>query len=274
MTVAEKQEYINRFNRLWKRYERRYVPRLTEIIRAQVDAFIASFKQSPTPLAANDIDALPMYELMRELYIGAGTDWAAVSQAQITRQTRQKSRRPIGFNQQMFTLITAYFERYLFNDVQGITDTTRRNLLDIFVEAQRNGLSIDETIALFQEYRLDMSVIRARLIARTETITAANTGAQLNAEQSELQLRKTWLATNDMRTRRDHAAMDDRQVGVNDTFMVAGSIPMKHPGDRGSEGQRTPAAQVCNCRCTCVYEVERDGDGRVIERNPGLRRRR
>ncbi len=100
----------------------------------------------------------------------------------------------------------------------------------------------------------DMTKKRARLIARTETISAANSAAVINAKETAsktgLVLNKIWIAARDKRTRMDHREVDGSIVGV-DQFFNVGGYAMSQPGDRT---QGAPASEICNCRC-CIAMV-------------------
>ncbi len=91
---------------------------------------------------------------------------------------------------------------------------------------------------------------RSTVIARTETIAASNYGSHEAAKQSGLTLKKVWLATEDARTRPDHAAADGQEVDLDEPFTVGGAQLM-YPGDvsRGAPGN-----EVIQCRCTQIYK--------------------
>lgn len=95
------------------------------------------------------------------------------------------------------------------------------------------------------------SDVRARRIARTETISATNglqneTAVGLSAQGIAMQ--KRWLATFDRRTRETHAEANGQTVAMDQTFSVGGA-DLEFPGDPNG-----PAAEVVNCRCSVAYE--------------------
>lgn len=102
---------------------------------------------------------------------------------------------------------------------------------------------------------------RAQTIARTETLSANNQGglASWTAVHQSLapmggQVYKTWLATEDSRTRPDHIDIDGTEVGVDDSFSV-GEDTMNGPGDESADPGNT-----INCRCTLTYRVDDGSD--------------
>lgn len=90
---------------------------------------------------------------------------------------------------------------------------------------------------------------RADLIARTEA-TAANGYASLSALNDEGVEGKTWLATEDGKTRTAHRPPTDGQtVLIDQPFMVDG-YEMQMPGDTSA-----PVRLTANCRCCMVGAI-------------------
>jgi hypothetical protein len=91
---------------------------------------------------------------------------------------------------------------------------------------------------------------RATVIARTETIGALNAGRAdaftIVAEDSDEQLFKLWLATEDHRTRRTHRDVDQQRVPMGTRFNVGG-FELAFPGDPSG-----PPQEVIQCRCTML----------------------
>jgi hypothetical protein len=106
-----------------------------------------------------------------------------------------------------------------------------------------------------------------RTPARSELISSQNIGlAESWARQTEAQLIddaalvsaqgqpisvvKSWQAILDSRTRPEHVEADNQEVGVNDSFTVAGES-LKYPRDpNGSAGN------TINCRCVSDFEAQ------------------
>ena len=113
------------------------------------------------------------------------------------------------------------------------------------------GESFDKLAARVQDV-FASSDVRARRIARTEVISAAN-GAQFGyagaVYNSGQQMTKTWLATFDRRTRETHADAHGQTVAYDQPFVVGGA-ELEFPGDPNG-----PAQEVVNCRCTTTFEV-------------------
>ena len=91
--------------------------------------------------------------------------------------------------------------------------------------------------------------VRSERIARTETLSASNQGAQEAYEQSTVVERKMWITTMDDRARAQHVEAHRQVVPLESTFLVGGQ-QLAHPGAQGGR-----ANNVINCRCTMVPVV-------------------
>lgn len=91
---------------------------------------------------------------------------------------------------------------------------------------------------------------RATVVARTETLSALNTGRadafSAVAEELDEPFEKMWLATIDGRTRPTHRRADQQRVPVDGTFEVGGAA-LRRPGD-----PLGPGKEVIQCRCTIL----------------------
>ena len=121
---------------------------------------------------------------------------------------------------------------------------------------QRDGLSIPNIAKKLRESRLIDSPLRAATIARTETHSASQwANHEQHKEMMPANTLKQWVAVGDPRTRSHHAAMNGKQVGIDEDFEVITNgvpIPMSYAGD-----PRGGPANVINCRCQVIY-VEPD----------------
>lgn len=96
---------------------------------------------------------------------------------------------------------------------------------------------------------------RATMIARTETIGAANAGARGAAAASaqvmgyaEGDVVKEWVSTADSRTRETHLEAEGQQVVGMDTPFTVGGAELDVPGDPFG-----PPEETVNCRCAVVF---------------------
>lgn len=250
------------FDAFQRRKEAQWAAPIYKAIRKQVAEFLAVYKERPQSIVI--INPAPLHKVLSALYQDTGTSWGRTTHAYIRTEIAEKARPVIGLSEFLRAAMQKYFEIDLLNDVQRIDDVTRENILIALQRAVDEGLSLDETVQLIDETAIPRW--RARLIARTETVTAANQGAAFAASRTSIKLNKTWISVQDARTRPHHRDMHLVEVPENENFIVAGN-PMKQPGDRGIQGNRTPASEICNCRCVVGYRGQRDSRGRLIRRD-------
>lgn len=138
------------------------------------------------------------------------------------------------------------------NRVSGFSDelwdVSRAQLLEGFME----GESIDSLRDRLRTNVPELSSARARTIARTEVISASNAGSLSMVELAEFGGTKSWLATEDARTRPTHVLADGQTVRMAEPFLVGG-FPLQFPGDPSG-----PLEEIVNCRCTTTYDLDDD----------------
>jgi SPP1 gp7 family putative phage head morphogenesis protein len=145
------------------------------------------------------------------------------------------------------TTISDFIRTWTATKVTQISQTTVRQVRRLISQGEEEGLGVETIARNIRKQIPVISAFRAATIARTETHTAANIGAQAAAEATGLNLNKEWLAAEDDRTRPDHADADGQIVGLTETFTVGG-IEMKEPGDPSA-----PPEQTINCRCGIAF---------------------
>ena len=84
------------------------------------------------------------------------------------------------------------------------------------------------------------------LIVRTEVINAASVAG---AKASGTAVKKQWLASRDVRVRKDHEEPDGQTVELDEPFNVGG-YQLMWPGD---PSMGAAAKEVINCRCAVIY---------------------
>jgi len=188
-----------------------------------------------------------MAKLEREYRQARGDDWLALA-GRYTASTANAAVRQIaatlgiGFDV-MQPGILPYIREHAGQLIQGIEDTTLAGVRQHLESAFREGEGIDKMARRLEDAGV-FDESRARLIARTESTTVANQ-AQLEgvatwSEATGATVTKSWLATQDERTRDEHLILDGETVGIDETF---------------SNG--LPAPEEPNCRCTMTFAVTR-----------------
>lgn len=154
------------------------------------------------------------------------------------------------FNAEWIRDMVDYFLLNAGTKIQGITDTTIERIRTLLKDTRERNLSRRDEAKYIQEQLNDpeFNRNRAKVIARTESNTAANHGIHIGGDSSDYYVNKSWIATLDKRTRRDHriAGLNyrpDTPIPFNTPFIVGG-VAMMYPGDATA-----PADQCVNCRC-------------------------
>jgi hypothetical protein len=147
--------------------------------------------------------------------------------------------------------VGSFIGRWVATKVTQINRTTENQIRRIIRGGIDEGLSVSKIGSNIRTMAAPMSALRANIIARTETHTAANFGAQQAAELTGLKMMREWVSAQDDRTRdtseADHVDADGQTVGMKEPFTVSGEKLM-FPGDPSGS-----AANVINCRCAVVF---------------------
>lgn len=145
--------------------------------------------------------------------------------------------------------IARFIRTYGAQRVTNVNETTIHQLQRIIGKGYEDGAGVVEIQQRIYDSIDTLSIIRARAIARTETHAGAMGGSLAAAQVIEIDTRKRWNATEDGRTRPDHADADGQERDLSAFFDIGGDS-MQHPGDPSGQ-----AAQVVNCRCVLDYPI-------------------
>lgn len=208
-----------------------------------------------------------VFEVVSKIYKTVGVYFANDTYSKIIEQVETKG---FGFNAEWIAEIINYFKVYLLNKaVLPISDTTRRQILAILIEAEQNGWGVDETARKLEADELTMA--RARMIVRTENAKAAFKGRELGKAKAPYLTKSEWIAANDLRTRHSHRKMDGVVVTEGEKFQVPrykkigaadvmiGTDAMIGPGDPEASKEN-----VINCRCTTAERVVFDAEDNPV----------
>ena len=153
--------------------------------------------------------------------------------------------------------------------VSGQGDFLERKLRDkrydrSIRKAMREGrtLPAEKQDQIVRLYKTRLLKLRADRIARTETIASLNAAAHEGMKQlvdrglaASSNIRRTWDATGDRRTRPTHMDADMQEVGLDEPFIVGG-VELMYPCDPNG-----PARETIMCRCIVQNHVGA-GNGR------------
>jgi uncharacterized protein with gpF-like domain len=144
-------------------------------------------------------------------------------------------------------LFLAYMTQSVINSVQKIISKGRVEGLTLTQIAK----NITKTTPIARR--------RAAAIARTETHNAASFAQhqyhKTVGDEYDIRMMKRWAATNDLRTRSAHSAVNGQVRAMDEPFDVGGT-QMMHAGD-----PKGGAKNVINCRCVIIYVDEDEVNG-------------
>lgn len=160
-------------------------------------------------------------------------------------------------------LTAAVIPRVVARFVEGLVDNARRRLTaigDMLWNAMRTelliGTQLGESAPALRDRLLSATKVaapRARNIAVTEILGAAQAGSFQQVKAAQVTALKRWVAKDDDRVRESHRDVDGTQIDMNAKFIVGGHA-MDYPHDPVA-----PPSETANCRCTLVWEiVEKD----------------
>ena len=204
------------------------------------------------------VTSQPLYDVLYTNYLECGRLYGAKTIASIQKQLRERAKRtkarmPIGFSDAIRRAILNYLAVDLYNEAEILTDVSKEHIIEVLTKAELEGFGIDEIVKRLTQ----INAIRARTIARTESVTASNLGGKLAAQESGYsdEMLKEWIGSDDGRERPTHIANNGVKIAFKEYFNVGGFL-MDHPGDRrGANGIKPDAKEVVNCRCTCAYTL-------------------
>ncbi|MFD5058246.1 phage portal protein [Streptomyces sp. NPDC058394] len=133
----------------------------------------------------------------------------------------------------------------LAGQVTAATEQVLRSQL--LAHGVAEGESVPELRARIQQVFTNLGDYRATMIARTETVGGYSAASHMAALDAGA-VRKTWLSTDDKRTRRTHRAAQGSTVPMNKRFTLTES---RWPADPAA-----PANQSIQCRCALTFEFE------------------
>jgi hypothetical protein len=272
MNGKEKQKYLLQYNRVNRKFEAKFRPKIKKALDGVVSSLIDDLRNRGIRLAESELSQTilnqqlqkPLLEMYREvgLYHGKQTN---------RRLKQEAGQKALGQNEQwMADIIRILRETLLEYATFGVSQTLRDHLLLVLSDGIKNELTVDELVKIFQKNTF--TKMQAERIVRTEVGRAANTGVAVASESFGFVMVKEWFAFRDQRTRgrkpkdkKDHYHMDGQVVDFVDDFRDPRSgeriaYPLAPSGS---------AAMVINCRCTWASTPKRDANGRLIRKNMG-----
>lgn len=277
-----------RFAAFQNKIEAKYTPKIQAVFVSQAAAFNGYAKIHGYPMAQGKLfdffPAAPLIPIINDLHYAAAGNYGNAVYKELrgakgqTTWVHTKNIKVAATNQLFNTTqeignrIVASLRMSLLQNVHGITDTVKNDTLKIIQEGSVNGWGYDKTAAKIAEQV--GSKWRALRIVRTESVKASNMGAIEGARLTGFEMTKTWLSAHDNRVRGnqagkypesefDHFDISGTTLPLDQQFVLGSrngvSDYMQFPGDPAGR-----PADVCNCRCTLMFNVKRDANNRPV----------
>jgi uncharacterized protein with gpF-like domain len=203
--------------------------------------------------AVDAMSSVPMLRAFQDIYGRVGSDFAFQSFRELKGESNHIETK-LDSKNEWLRFMAEWIALNGVDRIDGITLTTQRRLQVAIQDAIQAGEGIQQVARRIVTTGSGIADLnRARVIARTEIISASNVGSLQGAYATGVEFQKEWLATFDDRTRDTHIEADGQLVSKNDVFYVGGE-PMIYPGDINAS-----PAETINCRCTLLY-ITRDFD--------------
>lgn len=273
MPTSQERARFRQLDREQSRYEAFWQPKIEGAINRQIRPFINVLKDKGKDYALahiNDlVDPGPMNEVLTSLYKTVGTqaansEWGYLQKTYGSELNQEKR---FGFNRIWASIIQNLFSTFGGLRIVSITQTERDRIRTELEKASQDPNITNFELAQALE-SADIPRARSKVIVRTETGTASSAGGEAAARRTGILMEKTWLSTQDNRTRHlpedwsDHRTMNGVTVGMDDKFLVptrGGAELMSRPHDPTAS-----AGNVIQCRCKTIYRAVRDAAGRFI----------
>jgi hypothetical protein len=260
MTRTQRRQISRDFQRLQSQIERRYVRKIFNALRRQLNKAAEDVKFFGIEFAIrrNRVISLDgaMMSTIKDMHVFTGLTVANRTLRELRRHNPKKMAN-LGFNEKWTQMIIDYFNLHLLESVTSIDETTRKFILKTLEQGFRELWSTEEIVKALND-RLYMAN-RAAKIVRTESTRAAGHGVLTGAGEYDYEVVKEWISIPDNRRRHSHANVEGEQRDLDKPF----SNGLMFPGD--PEG---PADETIFCRCTMAVVPKRNEQGQLIPKKP------
>lgn len=261
-TQDQKHLYWKTFDRMRFQFLDRVFFLMSRRLRADFNVVIKAVKASatvdiiPAVVQSELIETRAKWEdLFKAVYFSVGEEFARIVFNRIKStgtKLEGKEFEDAAFQDIWRAEIDAWLNSNATVRILGIQDTSIRQITAAVNVGIGEGEGVPKIAQRIANVRNTTVDVRARLIARTETISASNLGSQAAGVATSLPLNKEWIATPDALVREAHAEVDGQVVNGMDSAFVVDNEELLFPGDTslGATG-----ANIFNCRCTVGYLI-------------------
>lgn len=240
----------------------------TELLAKQAEIAVRLLvKEKKKADGKDEFDAEKFQDELDESFEALRSEWSKgyVETLKTTIDVGFKTQLDLVFSKTDQEAIANYAERNSASDASAAANRARKTFANIsetssnqIVATVQEGLKAGNTVNQIANDIVDkgISPARAKLIARTEVLTAVSIG-QKKAMEATAQVvpeaEKVWLSSEDDRVRKTHgdSGLHGKQIPINEDFEPKPGVKLSVPRDPKAKD----ASEVCNCRCTVAIVV-------------------
>jgi uncharacterized protein with gpF-like domain len=264
-----KRAYMMRHKKRMSRFERQFTPLMFEAIKAQISSFITDLEKGIEYAKSrmnNELVNPQASKVVRDIYLTVGSFFVNDT----IKEINGLEKKGFGVDERWINALLNYFRTDLLTKaVFPISETTRKQILEVLTRAQTQGWGVDRIVR--ELGRDELIIWRARMIVRTESARAMFYGQKIGEQESNWESIKVWIAADDHRTRHSHNDIDNKVTegkfavpvykNVGKVDIQIGVDMMEGPGD-----PRATAGNLINCRCTIARRLKKDANGKFIRK--------
>jgi hypothetical protein len=245
-TQARRFSFERKYDRLFKSVLNKHFKDLAE----RIDVTNYSNLQLPDMI----IDDKTVRLMMIDLYRTVGSDFAKGAYREL-KVTKDENDLEDYWLHEMEKYVKTTLGNRIVSITTGSRDQAKGIIKRVLQQSFDEGWGADVAASAIKKALVkegfEINTWRALRIARTEVMSASNTGAMAGAKSLNMPMVKYWIATYDSRTRDTHMVIEEQNPKDIDSDFQVGGQPMLQPGD-----PRGGASEVINCRCTIAFQVK------------------
>jgi hypothetical protein len=236
----------------------------TKALKQSIQPIINALNESESVAFTNSIAGVlytevPIADAMQTFY---NTAWNKQSRGYVKwlkANLPESATLGVGFeNPIMDAALKDYFNTIGGQHIKDISDTTLKKVQSAFQTALDNNEGFrGAEKRLIKE--VGMSKTRARMIARTESVTVTNAAKYTQSEILPIVMEKTWIHDHPKTPRDWHVKLNRTTIDLDKKFNMINGVEMKHPGDPAGGAENN-----INCKCTMLTKAKLDKENNII----------
>ena len=245
MAIIDNAQYWKSVNTKRLSHQRYGELRVAKGLQDQIRVILDILPEAGAPALLAGLDQFlktaPLEQAYQDLYGRVGGDFARDSFSELSGKSQKAEDDWIEFMRNF--AITEAGSR-----IQSVSNVTLTRVRRVLQQGIDQGLGIED-IAKLMERSNAVNRVRARVVARTEIVSASNRGSKLGAESTGLTLEKYWIASpQGIHHRETHSeAAAQSPIGKDEMFIVGG-YEADLPGD-----PNLPPEESIQCVCAIAW---------------------